>query len=559
MAQRLKNLEEKLRKFFETVKTSRKVQISIAVTVLMIAVIVSVVLVVRGRQSKQVLKPSTVKTTKVTTTLPETTTEPETTTDPYEKYVSLSIESIQNDMRIKFYNHDGKLFTGVEFHVSLTPVSGGKTVIYAATEKDGRLNIANLTAGNYKVKLIKPEDYTVEKDEYEATVKAKIEYKVIKNVKDDAKSESEINVAKEAPKVNRTEEQKVTLKDTVDFVRSGTFTAYEYVVVPFSDIVKPEATTSESYSEESPEETSEVSSKGESDDTDTSSEKNRLLDKDGNKLFIKKENGYTEAYAEDYNESGEFYKYVEVKKYTGWQNLDGDTYYFDKNGNPVTGKQVINGASYTFTSEGKLPKGAGVLGIDVSKYQGTINWTAVKNSGVKFVIIRCGYRGWGSGVLVRDENFDSYIKGATSAGLDVGIYIFSQAINEKEAIEEASYIVECAKGYNVKLPLFIDIETSGGNGSGRADGISYEQRTVVAKAFCQTVKNSGYRAGVYANKNYLTNKFDANQLSGYYIWLAHYVEQTNYNGKYDIWQYSSKGSISGISGNVDVNLAYTLY
>lgn len=561
MAEFFKNLKEKINKLFETIKTSRKVQIGIAVAILLIAVIVSVVLIVRGQQKRAVFEASTVTTTKATTKA-TTTTEPETTTDPYEKYVSLSIESVQNDMRIKFYNHDGKLFTGVEFKVSVTPVSGGKTVIYASTEKDGRLNISKLTAGKYTVKLTEPEDYSSEKDEYEVTVKAKVEYKVIKNVKDDAKNESEINVAKEAPKVNRPQEQPV-LKDTVEFVTSGTFTVKEYVIVPASDIVKPEEPTTEPSTEPSSEPGSEPSSEipegGNSENPDSPTEKKRLLDKDGNELFIKVDGKYTEAYSGDYSETGEFYKYADVKKYTGWQTIDGNTYYFDKNGNPVTGKQVINGASYTFTSEGKLPKGAGVLGIDVSKYQGTINWTAVKNAGVKFVIIRCAYRGWGTGVLVKDPNFDSYIKGATAAGLDVGIYIFSQAVNEVEAVEEASYIVECAKGYNVKLPLFIDIETSGGNGEGRADNISYAQRTAVAKAFCQTVKNSGYRAGVYANKNYLTTKFDANQLAGYYIWLAHYVQQTNYTGKYDIWQYSSKGSIPGISGNVDVNLAYTIY
>lgn len=565
-------LKEKVKKLFEAIRTSRKVQIGIAITLFIIAVVVSVVIVVRGHEKKAVFEPSTESTAKATTNA-TTATEPETTTDPYEKYVSISAESIQNDLRIKFYNHDGKLFTGVEFRVSLTPVSGGKTVIYAATEKDGKINIAKLPAGKYKLKLTEPSDYTCEKEEYEVTVKAKLEYKVIKHVKDDAKKESEINVAKEAPKAERPQEQ--VLKDTVEYVPSGSFTVKEYVRVLFSDIVKPEELvtdpsvepstepstepSSEPSSVLSPEQLSAVSASSEVKQSDKREQKERLVDKSGNELFVKSGDEYIEAFSDDYDEEKEFFRYTDVVKYTGWQTIDGNTYYFDKNGKPVTGKQVINGAAYTFTSEGKLPKGAGVLGIDVSKYQGTIDWTGVKNSGIKFVIIRCGYRGWGSGALVRDPNFDSYIKGAEAVGLDVGIYFFSQAINEKEAIEEASFIVECAKGHNVKLPLFIDIETSGGNGDGRADKISYAQRTAVAKAFCQTVKNSGYRAGVYANKNYLTTKFDASQLSGYYIWLAHYVEKTNYNGKYDIWQYSSKGSVPGISGNVDMNLAYTIY
>ena len=144
-------LKEKVKKLFEAIRTSGKVQIGIAITLFIIAVVVSVVIVVRGHEKKAVFEPGTESTAKATTNA-TTATEPETTTDPYEKYVSISAESIQNDLRIKFYSHDGKLFTGVEFRVSLTPVSGGKTVIYAATEKDGKINIAKLPSGKYKLR-----------------------------------------------------------------------------------------------------------------------------------------------------------------------------------------------------------------------------------------------------------------------------------------------------------------------------------------------------------------------------------------------------------------------
>lgn len=280
---------------------------------------------------------------------------------------------------------------------------------------------------------------------------------------------------------------------------------------------------------------------------------------DKNKPYLVLRDGkYVNATYEDYYNAAitTFYvKQSDVIKYTGWQTINGKLYYYDASGKYVTGEQVIQGAKYTFASDGSLVVGNGAFGIDVSKWNGTIDWNAVKNSGVNYVIIRCGYRGSSSGALVVDPKFEANIKGATAAGIKVGVYFFSQAVNNSEAVEEASMVLELIKNYKISYPVFLDVEASGG----RADGISVAARTDVIKTFCQTIQNSGYTAGVYANKNWLTTKIDTSKLNQYKIWLAQYASAPTYTGRYDMWQYKSTGKVTGISGDVDLNWSYLGY
>ncbi len=289
-------------------------------------------------------------------------------------------------------------------------------------------------------------------------------------------------------------------------------------------------------------------------------ETTKLKDKDGNQLYYKNSEGeYKEATYKDYKERDTFYKKIKTSsayKYTGWQTIDGHLYYYDKDGNYVTGDQVIQGARYSFGSDGKLAKSSGTMGIDVSKHNGNIDWNAVKNSGVSYVIIRCGYRGYTTGVLVEDPKFRSNIKGAKAAGLKVGAYFYSQAVNEVEAVEEASMAIDLVKGYGLNYPLFLDVEASGG----RADSIGRDTRTAVCRTFCQTVQNSGISAGIYANKTWFTEKINTASLTNYKLWLAQYASAPTYTAtRYDLWQYSSKGRVSGISTNVDMNISYVAY
>ena len=238
--------------------------------------------------------------------------------------------------------------------------------------------------------------------------------------------------------------------------------------------------------------------------------------------------------------------------YTGWQEIDGNTYYYDPDTHqPVTGQQVIQGNVYSFGADGVLNRTA--RGVDVSKFQGTIDWNAVKADGIDFAIIRCGYRGYGSGKLVEDSTFRQNIQGATAAGLKVGVYFYSQAINEEEAVEEASMVLSLVGGYSLPMGVYYDTEQVGTD-VGRADGISAAQRTACAVAFCETIRNAGYTAGVYSYASWFYNALNFANISKYRIWIAQYRDTLSFSYRYNIWQYTSKGSVKGISKPVDMNI-----
>ena len=252
-------------------------------------------------------------------------------------------------------------------------------------------------------------------------------------------------------------------------------------------------------------------------------------------------------------------------KYTGWQTLDGRKYFFDKDGNKDTGTQIIQGSQYIFDSDGALVNST-TKGIDVSQWNcySTIDWNAVRNSGVSFVIVRCGIRGSTLGGIYEDDMFISNIRGAKAAGLKVGVYFFTLAATEQQAVEEASACVQmCARaGVGLDYPIFMDLEdpVSSGAQTSAFKSLSVAQRTQVVNAFLETVRNSGYRAGLYANKYWLSAKVSTGALgSGTVIWLAHYTSQTDYTGRYEMWQYSGSGSVPGIRGAVDMNISYLGY
>lgn len=194
------------------------------------------------------------------------------------------------------------------------------------------------------------------------------------------------------------------------------------------------------------------------------------------------------------------------------------------------------------------------VGIDVSKWNKEIDWDKVKAAGVDYAIIRVGYRGSSTGSLVEDPYYDTNIRGALASGLKVGVYFFTQAVNEVEAVEEASMVIRLVRDFELTYPVFIDTEGAGGNG--RADGLDQETRTLVCEAFCRTIQNAGYQAGVYASRNWLNNNLETARLENYNIWLAEYRSVPLYQGYYQMWQYTSKGKVDGIQGNVDMNISY---
>ena len=193
-----------------------------------------------------------------------------------------------------------------------------------------------------------------------------------------------------------------------------------------------------------------------------------------------------------------------------------------------------------------------VMGIDVSSFNGEIDWKKVKADGIEFAIIRCGYRGYTTGSLVEDKYFLRNIIGANEAGVKVGLYFFTQAVNEVEAVEEASMVITLCREYQVDLPVFIDTESIGGNG--RADLLDAKTRTMVCQAFCETMENAGYRAGVYASKNWFNMMLQRDELRKYVTWLAEYKEEATYDGDYQFWQYTSSGWVDGVTGRVDLNI-----
>lgn len=200
--------------------------------------------------------------------------------------------------------------------------------------------------------------------------------------------------------------------------------------------------------------------------------------------------------------------------------------------------------------------------VDVSKYNGSINWNKVKADGIEYAMIRVGYRSYGSDPkLCEDPNFRQNIEGAINAGLKVGVYFYSQAITRAEANAEADFVVSLIRKYNITLPVAIDYEYAS-NGSGLTGrlynaNLSKKDATNVCKGFCSSVKAEGYAPMIYANKSMLMNHLNADELSSrYMIWLSNYTTETNYSGEYSAWQYSSKGSVDGISGNVDCNFWY---
>ncbi len=193
------------------------------------------------------------------------------------------------------------------------------------------------------------------------------------------------------------------------------------------------------------------------------------------------------------------------------------------------------------------------LGIDVSTWQGKINWSKVKASGITFAMIRTGFRGTVSGTITKDKWFESNIKGAIANNVNVGVYFFSMAKNESEALEEAKWVVEQIKDYDISYPVAIDIEIFDQD---RLTGVSYSQMTENALVFCKYIRSKGYTPMIYSYMNALTKKFDTAKFANERIWLAQYNDTVTYKGKYHMWQYTSSGSVPGISGRVDMNVAY---
>ena len=199
-----------------------------------------------------------------------------------------------------------------------------------------------------------------------------------------------------------------------------------------------------------------------------------------------------------------------------------------------------------------------ILGVDVSVHQGDINWEKVKESGISFAMIRLGYRGYGTGESEIDEKFVENVKGAREAGINAGVYFFSQAITAREAVEEAELVIKNLKDLDINYPVVFDWEMISED-SARTDNISVDILTDCCVAFCETIKNAGYTPMIYQNKRTSIFKLDLNRLNDYEFWLAEYNDTPSYYYDFDMWQYTSSGRVPGIKGRVDMNISFKDY
>lgn len=190
-------------------------------------------------------------------------------------------------------------------------------------------------------------------------------------------------------------------------------------------------------------------------------------------------------------------------------------------------------------------------GIDVSRYQGSIDFNKVKAAGIEFVMIRCG-TGYNQKAC-KDVKFETYYKQAKAAGLKVGTYFYSYAATENQARIEAGWMLDFIKGKTFEYPVVFDMEENSVARLGKA------KVSAIATAFCSLVEKAGYYVSIYSSKSWIENYYTADVLRAYDIWVAQWASKCTYVGSYGMWQYTSDGSVAGISGRVDRNIAYKDY
>ena len=224
-------------------------------------------------------------------------------------------------------------------------------------------------------------------------------------------------------------------------------------------------------------------------------------------------------------------------------------------------RSTLDPALFSWDARGRAvyndPAVKTMTGVDVSVFQGDIDWQAVKADGVEFAMLRVGYRGYGTeGKLGEDEKFAENYAAATAAGLAVGVYFFSQAVTEREAKEEADFVLGHIEGLALECPVAYDWEHIDYD-TARTDGLSNEQISLCAAAFCERIHSAGRSALVYFNRELGYFEFDLSAVADYPFWIAEYTGAPSFIYDFRIWQYSKTGSVDGITGNVDMNLAFS--
>ena len=521
--------------------------------------------------------------------------------------LQLKLSSTEEDLQITVCDEKGEAITGVEFELKLTYPD--KTGHAFKTGTDGRLYRTKLAAGEYKVELLEKEGYVLPAAQ-SITVKAKLQYVPISNVSQQAEVKPVTQLPEEETKPAQAQEAPAAAAEEIQTPESSG----DVIIIGGTDepVVKDDGSGSLVLEETKPVldasgrpvydysyETGAngcllLSENGQESDVMPVEENGRLaygmrrvttiLRSDASGVtevteipavpeegveYITEESAQRVEVMDTAGVPFSAYKITAtpatetVTTPVGWQTENGKTFYYDLNGNKVTGLKSIDGKLYYFDDSGVK---AGSLGIDVSYFNGEIDWNKVKAQGIDFAIIRVAGRTWGSGTLFEDsnsykqmENGGEYLQQAKAAGLKVGVYVYSSAINTNEAVEEASLALNILNGTALDLPVYIDMEYSGDYPNGRADKLTAQQRFEIVEAFCSTVKNGGYTPGVYAGQYYFENgALNFSQVSKYNVWLASYTKDQKLPGftGYNMWQFTSAGTVNGISGNVDLNVIF---
>jgi len=226
----------------------------------------------------------------------------------------------------------------------------------------------------------------------------------------------------------------------------------------------------------------------------------------------------------------------------------------------LKGVGVNEHESGDFTREGSFVLYSGEAytarkGIDVSFYQGEIDWEEARGDGIEFAILRAGYRGYSEGQLFEDEKFREYAEGALAAGIEIGAYFFSQAVSVEEAREEARLALSIIGDYDISLPVAFDWETIGYEAA-RTDGVDGKTVTDCALAFCAVVREAGYEPGVYMYRSLGYYYYDLTRFGGLTLWIGAAGEYPDFYYAHEIWQFSFTGKVRGIEGDVDLNLQF---
>lgn len=541
-----------------------------------------------GKEKKKQEKVSATTVAAVQNQTQATETEPERT-----RYVRLEVVNLEDGIEVRILDENNSRITGIPFTICMV-LENGKMQLdknlsgtiegseYSDEKGVGAIRIDNVESGSYEIYLRPLAGYM---DANPVPVSFVV-YKFDANISQKIHQSDEVDVEREDKSfVNKEEENPVKSEDAIkvsNLINSGFIlgTSEEFTVN------KPVLTEDEEIQYEKLN-SAEIGSEIEiSDYVKDNNKEELLIGGERQTVYVYEEERFDARVDEYYvskaiiNVDGRYMMYTLVphmttgkeEVYVGWYSKKGKHYYNDEDGYPVSGWKKLDGMWYFFNEDGQK---ASITGIDVSEYQEEIDWAVLKESGIDFAIIRCGYRGYETGVLVEDARFKENIQKATEVGMPFGVYIFSQAVTPAEAAEEASMILELCKGYEPTLPYAIDIEACGDDEvKGRQNSISKLVRTQVINTFVSVIKSQGREPMLYSNKSWLENQIDLSQISckiWYAMWPgeeaeegetgrnvpnndAYEKDETKYpDMKVEIWQYSDKGQVEGIEPLVDLN------